>query len=362
MTTTCPPQTTPPTGVEEAPASGREPKGPGHSHADHGHADHGHGEHGRNRHNHNGHDQEHDHYVSPLLKFINLMVVVVPFLGVIAAVIWTWGWGVNATALGILAVMWFCTAIGITLGYHRLFTHRSFETNKFVRGMLGIFGSMAIEGPILFWVAIHRRHHQHSDHAEDPHSPHLHGEGFKGLLKGLWHAHAGWMVAGRLPGGLMRYVGDLRKDKVTRFVSSTFWYWVALGFLVPTIAGGLLMMSWTGALMGFLWGGLVRLFLVHHITWSINSVCHLWGYQSFPGDDESRNNPVFGILGLGEGWHNNHHAFPSSARHGLKWYEFDASYYMIRGLELVGLAWKVKTPSPEAMAAKLARAEREQGH
>ena len=145
----------------------------------------------------------------------------------------------------------------------------------------------------------------------------------------------------------------LALDGLLRRMSELFPLWAALGFLIPAAIAGVVTKSWTGALLGFLWGGLVRVFFVHHITWSINSVCHLWGYRSFRSHDESRNNVVFGVIGLGEGWHNNHHAFPTSARHGLRWWEFDASYLIIRGMELVGLAWKVKVPSAAAMNAKL---------
>jgi stearoyl-CoA desaturase (delta-9 desaturase) len=158
--------------------------------------------------------------------------------------------------------------------------------------------------------------------------------------------------------GLQRYVADLMQSRMLRWVNSTFFVWAALGMLIPAVVGGLFgsptgeRWSWTGALIGFLWGGMVRIFLVHHVTWSINSVCHIWGKQDFKSHDESRNNPIFGILALGEGWHNNHHAFPASARHGLKWWQLDISYLIIRGLEMVGLVWKVRTPAVEHMARK----------
>lgn len=285
------------------------------------------------------------------LRWINLLAVVVPFLGFAAAVVYSWGWGLDWPTVAIFVVMYIATGIGVTVGYHRLFTHRAFETTRPVRAVLGILGSMAVEGPILYWVAVHRRHHQHSDDDHDPHSPHHFGGGLRGTLMGLWHAHTGWLFREHTS-GLSRYVGDLRKDNVASRVSALFPVWVVLGLLLPTIAGGLIAMSWKGALLGFLWGGLARIFLVHHVTWSINSVCHLWGYQSFHGGDESRNNVVFGVLGFGEGWHNNHHAFPRSARHGLRWWELDTSYLLIRGLECIGLAWNVKTPHPQMLAAK----------
>ncbi len=297
-----------------------------------------------------------DQELSTRLKFVNLLAVVLPFIGLGVAIYTMWGWGFSWTYLGIMVAMYFMSAVGITLGYHRLFTHRSFETGPVVRASLAVMGSMAVEGPVLWWVAMHRKHHQHADHDDDPHSPHLHGHGFVGMLQGLYHSHIGWLFAPQ-PADLRRYVGDLRRDKVVRTVSALFPFCVLLGLLLPTIAGGLLTMSWTGAALGFLWGGLVRIFFVHHVTWSINSVCHFWGAQPFKGDDESRNNVVFGVLAMGEGWHNNHHAFPTSARHGLWWWQIDMTYVFIRCLEFVGLAWKVKTPDAQAIAARQARGE-----
>lgn len=290
-------------------------------------------------------------HLPSVVKVINLLAVVLPFLALILAVVLTWGWGVDAASVIVFVAMYLLTAVGVTLGYHRLFTHRSFQTFAPVRAALAVFGSMAMEGPLFYWVAIHRRHHQHADDVDDPHSPHQHGQGMLAMLRGLWHAHAGWLFA-PTPTDLYRYVGDLRKDSLLRGADRLFVLWVAVGLILPTVVCGLITGTWTGAMLGFLWGGLVRIFFVHHVTWSINSVCHFWGYQSFKGDDESRNNPIFGVLGLGEGWHNNHHTFPTSARHGLQWWEIDATYVLIRGLELCGLAWKVRRPTAEAVALK----------
>jgi stearoyl-CoA desaturase (delta-9 desaturase) len=242
---------------------------------------------------------------------------------------------------------YFLTAIGITVGYHRLVTHRSFETNRVVQFLLAAFGSMAAEGPLLQWVAVHRRHHQHSDTHDDPHSPHHQGKGFFGLVRGFWFAHLGWIFKPSPP-DLSRYVKDLRQSALLRQVSMLFPVWVALGLLIPAILGGLITGTWTGALLGLVWGGLARIFLVHHVTWSVNSVCHMWGGRPFRGADHSRNNLLFGILALGEGWHNNHHAFPSSARHGLRWWQVDMSYWFIRALSWLGLAWKVRVPGTGA--------------
>jgi len=239
--------------------------------------------------------------------------------------------------------------LGITVGFHRLFTHRSFETPRTVQLILGVLGSMAIQGPLFRWVALHRRHHQHSDHEGDPHTPHEQGQGVLGVLRGLWHSHIGWFFE-LDPPDLAGYVHDLRRSSVQRAVSALFPIWVIAGLLIPTILGGLLSRSWMGAFSGFLWGGLVRVFLLQHVTWSINSVCHLWGRRPYRTDDESRNNAVFGLLGLGEGWHNNHHAFPNSARHGLRWWQIDVSYWVIRAMALLGLAWNLKLPSKQAQA------------
>ena len=268
------------------------------------------------------------------------------------AIVLLWGSGVGWIPLALFGVMYVLTGLGITIGYHRLFTHKSFDTGPVMKFIIGVLGSMAVEGPILQWVATHRQHHQHSDDDDDPHSPHAHGAGFWNMLRGLVHAHMGWIIRPRHV-DFDRYVPDLKKDRIVRVVSRTFPLWVLLGLLIPTIVAGVATMSWWGAFLGFLWGGLARVFFVHHVTWSINSVCHLWGAQPFDCHDESRNNPIFGVLGFGEGWHNNHHAFPASARHGLFWWQFDISYILIRAMESVGLARDVRTPKPEHIIRKL---------
>jgi stearoyl-CoA desaturase (delta-9 desaturase) len=280
---------------------------------------------------------------------VHLLAVVLPFLGLAAAAVFVWGWGFSWVQLGLLLVMYVLTGLGIGVGFHRLFTHRSFETNRVVQFVLAALGSMAVEGPLLFWVAQHRRHHQHSDTPDDPHSPHHHGKGVLGLLRGLWHSHLGWIFQPDPP-DLPHYVKDLRQSGALRAASALFPVWVAVGLLAPAGLGWLLTGAWTGALLGLLWGGLARVFLVHHVTWSVNSVCHLWGGRPYPGSDQSRNNFVFGVLALGEGWHNNHHAFPTSARHGLRWWQVDVSYYVIRALAWLRLAWNVKLPAKGAAA------------
>jgi stearoyl-CoA desaturase (delta-9 desaturase) len=283
-------------------------------------------------------------------QIVNFFAVVGPFAGLVASIVLLWGWGFSWVELGLLLGMYVVTVLGITVGFHRLFTHHSFETSRVVKFILAAVGSMAVQAPLLKWVAVHRLHHQHSDRAEDPHSPHEYHSGTFGVLRGLWHAHLGWIFQADPP-NLGRFVKDLRQDGLLRVASALFPVWVILGLLIPAVLGGILAGEWMGAVLGLLWGGLARIFLVHHVTWSVNSVCHLWGGQPFPSRDQSRNNIVFGVLALGEGWHNNHHAFPTSARHGLRWWQLDVSYWVIRMLALCGIAWKVKLPANLAPAA-----------
>jgi stearoyl-CoA desaturase (delta-9 desaturase) len=285
------------------------------------------------------------------MQVANAIAVIVPFLGLVLGIVFLWGHGFSWVELGLFLGMYIVTGVGITVGYHRLFTHRAFETSRVVQFILAVLGSMAVQGPLMQWVAMHRRHHQHSDQEGDPHSPHLHGGGFFDLVRGAWHAHVGWVFRPD-PADLAHYNRDLRQSRTLRAASALFPLWVALGLIIPAVVGGVLTASWMGALFGLIWGGLARIFLVHHITWSVNSVCHIWGRRPYPSGDHSRNNFVFGILALGEGWHNNHHAFPTSARHGLRWWQFDLSYYVIRGMALLGLVWKVKLPSKQALTAE----------
>jgi stearoyl-CoA desaturase (Delta-9 desaturase) len=215
--------------------------------------------------------------------------VILPLIGLALAIAFLWGRGITWLELGLFVAMYVITAGGITVGYHRLFTHSSFQTPAFVRALFAIAGSMAVQGPLLTWVAVHRKHHQHSDHEEDPHSPHAHGGGVIGMLKGMWHAHLGWVFEPK-PHGLARYVKDLIDDRTVLIVDKLFPVWVALGLLLPAVIAGLWTGTWTGALLGFIWGGLVRVFMVHHVTWSINSVCHVWGTRPFKSHDQSTNN------------------------------------------------------------------------
>jgi stearoyl-CoA desaturase (delta-9 desaturase) len=288
------------------------------------------------------------HGRAPLLvQLVVLGVILVPLLGLAAALSFLWGWGFCWTDLGLLLGMYLLTALGVTVGFHRLITHRSFETYEWVRFFLAAVGAMAVQGSMIQWVALHRRHHQHSDTPDDPHTPHHSGRGVLGVLRGAWHAHIGWLFDA-VPADLDEYVKDLQKSRTLRVADALWPVWIVLGLVIPGLIEGLVKGNWLGVWTGLIWGGLVRMLLVHHVTWSVNSACHLWGSQPYTSADESRNNVVFGILALGEGWHNAHHAFPTSARHGLRWWQIDLSYYLIRLMSWLGLAWKVRVPSDEA--------------
>ncbi len=257
-----------------------------------------------------------------------------------------WGTGFGILDLSLFAGMYLICGLGITIGFHRYFSHKSFECPRWVKWMLGITGSMACQGDLYWWCAVHRTHHQHSDEADDPHSPHV---GSGGRLRRFIYSHFGWLFRIEQP-DQQRYVPDLKADRDLQIISKLFPFWVFLSLLIPTVLGGVLSGSWFGALTGFLWGGLVRIFFEHHVTWSVNSVCHIWGAQPYDSHDHSRNNAIVGVLALGEGWHNNHHAFPTSARHGLAWWQFDSSWIIIKMMSMVGMARALKTPSPERMA------------
>ncbi|MFM9996392.1 MAG: acyl-CoA desaturase [Phycisphaerales bacterium] len=288
-------------------------------------------------------------------KFWSLLCVVVPLAGLAAAIVLLWGTGVEWVHLILMLAGYVVSGIGITVGYHRLFTHKSFSAGRVVTAIFALLGSMATQGPILWWAATHRSHHQHSDRHDDPHSPNTHRHGLRALLYGFCHAHIGWLFASPPP-DQSRYVPDLEADAMVRWFSRLFPVWVLLGLLIPGAIAGAVTGTWLGALLGLIWGGLVRIFIVHHITWSINSICHLWGTRPYHTRDHSRNNPVFGVIGLGEGWHNNHHAFPASARHGLRWWQFDLGYEVIRVLAWLRLVHDVRVPSEARMAEKRSRA------
>ncbi len=298
--------------------------------------------------------------MSAFHRYANLTAVLVPFVGFVAAVILLWNQYVGWTDLAIFAFMYLITGIGVTVGYHRHLTHRAFETSKQVRYALAAMGSMALEGPVIVWVADHRKHHAFADEDGDPHSPHVgHGEGLRGALHGLFHAHMGWLFQNQGRAEMKRYTRDLLEDPGLRKINKWFFAFVGLGFLIPFLLGLAISGTLAGGLTALLWGGLVRIFLLHHVTWSINSVCHFFGRRRFETDDESRNVFWLALPSLGEAWHHNHHAFPTSAAHGLKWYEIDLSALLIRGMERLGLVWNVVRVSEERQRSKLAETQAE---
>ena len=288
-------------------------------------------------------------------RIITGLVTIIPFIAVIVAGWQVWGSALNWTDVVLFVVMYFFTGIGITVGFHRLLTHRSFKTSPWLRGLFGILGSAAIEGPVISWVADHRKHHTFSDEHGDPHSPHVdHGGGFKGAMKGLFHAHVGWIFIHTQRGNKERFAPDLIKDPVINWVDRTFILWAIAGLLLPFFLGWIIGGTLVAGLTGLLWGGLVRVFVLHHFTYSINSLCHTFGKKEFETTDESRNLALIAIPTLGEAYHNSHHAFPTSATHGLRWYQVDVSALVIDGLEKVGLVWDVVRVSPDRMASKAA--------
>jgi stearoyl-CoA desaturase (delta-9 desaturase) len=285
-------------------------------------------------------------------RIANLIGVVVPFLGLLAAVVLLWNRAVDWVDLAILGAGYLVCAFGITVGYHRLLTHRSFKTYAWLEHAWAVLGSFALQGSVMDWVADHRKHHAHTDAEGDPHSPHVgHGSG----LAGLWHAHTGWLFETHGQADWRKYARDLYDDPVMRRIGRVFPWLALLSLLIPTLLGFALHgFTAGGALRGLVWGGLVRAFFLHHVTWSINSVCHFFGRRRFDVDDHSTNVAWLALPSLGEAWHHNHHAFPRSAEHGLRAWELDPSALLIRAMERVGLAWNVVRISPERQAAKIA--------
>ena len=287
-------------------------------------------------------------------RFATGTVSVVPFLA-LGVVCWqVWAELLHWSDIAVFLILYMLTGFGVTVGFHRLFTHRAFATKRWLRGVLAVLGSAAIEGPVISWVADHRKHHAFADQPGDPHSPHVdHGVGWRGALRGLVHAHMGWLFLHTQRGARKRYAPDLIADPVVSFVDRTFLYWAIGGLGAAFGLGWLIGGTLTAALTGLLWGGAVRLLVLHHVTFSINSLCHFFGRRRFDTGDESRNLAWLSVLSFGEAWHNNHHAFPTSAAHGLRWWEIDTSSLLIRGLERVGLAWDVVRIDPARQQKKL---------
>ena len=282
-------------------------------------------------------------------QFMLYTFVILPFLAFLAAVPVAWGWGLGWTDVVLFVTFYYLSGLGVTIGYHRLFTHGSFKANRPLRIALAIAGSMAIEGPVIRWVADHRRHHAHSDRDGDPHSPWRYGTSAGALFKGLCWAHLGWMFDENHT-NREKYAPDLMNDKDIRAVDKLFVLWLLLSLFLPPAIAGLIHMSWGAALSAFFWASLVRIFLLHHVTWSINSICHMIGERPFQARDKSTNFWPLAILSFGESWHNMHHADPTAARHGVLRGQLDTSARIIWLFEKVGWATDVRWPKPDRLA------------
>jgi stearoyl-CoA desaturase (Delta-9 desaturase) len=286
-------------------------------------------------------------------RFLTGLITVAPIVALGVAGWQLWDGLLRGSDLVVFAIMYPLTGLGVTVGLHRLFTHRSFKTSAPVRFMFAVLGSAAIEGPVISWVADHRKHHAFSDRDGDPHSPHVdHGVGLKGILRGLLHAHVGWLFIHTARGHRERYAPDLLADPAVSFVDKTFFVWAIGGLLMAFGLGYAIGGTLSAALTGLLWGGAVRMLVLHHVTYSINSLCHFFGRRDYETGDHSRNLAWLAPLSFGEAWHNNHHAFPTSADHGFGLRQLDLSALVIRSMERVGLAWDVVRVTPERRSQK----------
>jgi stearoyl-CoA desaturase (Delta-9 desaturase) len=281
-----------------------------------------------------------------------VVITVLPFIGLLAAVTMSWNEAVGLTDLILFLGLYVICGFGITIGYHRMLTHRAFEAIAPLKAALLVAGSLAIQGAAIDWAVDHRTHHAFSDKEGDPHSPH-HGfsNSIWGRLQGLGHAHVGWLFDHNRT-DRERYAKDLVQDRLVVTISRLFPLWIVLSFAIPFALGGLITRTWTGAVTGLVWGGLVRLFFNHHVTWSVNSICHVFGRRPFTANDRSTNNWLLALPSLGEAWHHNHHVFPTSAFHGLGWRQVDLSGLVIAAWEKLGLVRNVRRPSAEQIGRK----------
>jgi stearoyl-CoA desaturase (delta-9 desaturase) len=280
--------------------------------------------------------------------------VIVPFLALVAAIPFVWGWGIGWTDVVLALVFYYVSGTGVTVGFHRYFTHGAFKANRALKIYLAIAGSLAIEGPVIRWVADHRRHHAFSDREGDPHSPWRFGESLSGLTKGFWYAHIGWLFDTEQT-NQERYTPDLLADRDLVRIDRLFPLWVASTLIAPAVLGGLITWSWAGALSAFFWASLVRVALLHHVTWSINSVCHMIGERPYSSRDKSANFWPLAILSFGESWHNSHHADPTCARHGVDRGQLDTSARIIWAFEKLGWVTAVRWPKRERFDKLAAR-------
>ncbi|MFJ9778636.1 acyl-CoA desaturase [Amycolatopsis sp. NPDC101161] len=277
--------------------------------------------------------------------------LLVPFAALLIAVPLVWGWGMTWIDLALAAVFYVFATLGVTVGYHRYFTHGAFKASRPLRVALAIAGSMAVQGSVIFWVASHRRHHAFADREGDPHSPWLFGTSPSALLRGFWHAHMGWMFSREVTNA-DRFAPDLVADRDLRVVNRYFWLWITLSLALPAVLGGLLSWSWWGVVTAFFWAGLVRIAFLHHVSWSVNSICHLIGERPFASRDKAANFWPLALLSMGESWHNSHHADPTCARHGVLRGQVDVSARVIRTFEQLGWATDVRWPRADRLAAK----------
>ncbi|MFH2052257.1 MAG: fatty acid desaturase [bacterium] len=277
------------------------------------------------------------------MALITHAVVWTPAAGALAAVWLAFETGVTTFDWVLLLVMYLLTVIGVELGLHRYVSHRAFRTTGFIEGALVVLGSMAAQGPALYWASTHRRHHAFSDQEGDPHSPCLSGSGFRGRVAGLFHAHMGWLFQ-PVQSDWLRYIPDLVKDSRLFRLNQLYFVWMLLGLAIPAAAGLLHYGTVIGAFKGLLWGGLGRIFLVHHAVWGVNSLCHRFGSRPFPTREQSRNLAIIALPSLGGGWHNNHHAFPRAADNRLHWWQLDVCGLIVRFLDRAHLAWDVHYP------------------
>jgi len=277
--------------------------------------------------------------------------IAVPLLAIASAGFVVWGHGLSWTDVALSTVFYTVALHGITVGFHRYFTHGSFKTKKPLRIALAVAGSLAIEGPVTRWVADHRRHHAFSDAEGDPHSPWRYGNDFRSLCKGLWHAHVGWLFDVEQT-DQKRFVPDLLADPDVMRVSRLFPVFVTISLLLPALLGGLITMSWQGALSAFFWASVVRIGVLHHVTWSINSICHAWGSRPFMTRDRAVNVWWLAVISGGESWHNLHHADPTCARHGVDKGQLDSSAVTIRAFEKLGWASGVRWPKASRLDSR----------
>ena len=290
---------------------------------------------------------------SRISQVVTLVAVVVPPLGLFSAMGLLWGVAFRWVDVALLVSLYVVCAFGTTIGFHRYFTHRGFQAQAPVKAALAILGCMTMQGPLTQWVTDHRKHHALSDRPGDPHSPHVgHGDGAWGAVKGFVHAHVGWLFSNLGMEQGREYGRDLYEDRLVRTIDRLYVVWVVLTLGIPFGVGYWVGGTWEAGLEGLVWGGLLRIFLYQHATFSVNSICHMFGRRDFRSRDEARNNWLVALLVFGEGWHNNHHAFPASARHGLGRRQLDVSWWVIRGLEKLGLVWDVKVPDAAQQARR----------